>query len=81
VSSPGAVRALGGVTKRDAPRVHQQMVNPAYDYLVGVAHPFALMHERSSQDDFGIERLHEAPSIARLHKGIPGLDRQDFRGG
>ena len=55
------MRALQGDTKRDARRFREQMANPIHEDLVGVGHPFPLMHEL--EPGFDDERLDEPSDI------------------
>ena len=43
--SPSPVRTLRGHTEGDARRLREQMANPVLERLVGVCHPFTLMHQ------------------------------------
>ena len=59
--SPSPVRALRGHTEGDPRRLREQMPNPVLERLVGVCHPFTLMHQLEP----GLDRecLYEAPDI------------------
>ena len=73
-----SVGALRGNTKRDARRLCEQMANPVFERLVGVGHPFALMHEL--EPGFDRECLYESPDISHVFVHAPCVRPRPYRG-